>query len=225
MDIHKPKPWHGAREFLKEYLIIAVGVLTALAAEQAVEWAHTHEEVAAARSALHHEMSGDLQALVVEVREDGCWLRGLDTVEAWGKTQQPKPAWPGNLLSNLRTSAWDVAKTGAVAHMDLAERLALADFYAGVDNQRSLIMAARGDALDLEGYLNRDSLDPEEAHALIRLVARVRGIARAEIRNAPGMLAAGRKLGIEPSGETLPVFKARVDALCAAFPERLSASS
>ena len=40
MDIHKPKPWHGWREFLKEYVIIVVGVLTALAAEQAVEWLH-----------------------------------------------------------------------------------------------------------------------------------------------------------------------------------------
>ena len=30
MDIHKPKPWHGFREFLKEYAIIVVGVLTAL---------------------------------------------------------------------------------------------------------------------------------------------------------------------------------------------------
>ena len=38
MDIHKPKPWHGVREFLKEYVIIVVGVLTALAAEQGVEW-------------------------------------------------------------------------------------------------------------------------------------------------------------------------------------------
>ncbi len=37
MDIHKPKPWYGAREFLKEYVIIVVGVLTALGAEQVVE--------------------------------------------------------------------------------------------------------------------------------------------------------------------------------------------
>jgi len=44
MDLHKPKPWHGLREFLKEYLIIVVGVLTALAAEQAVE-ALRHREV------------------------------------------------------------------------------------------------------------------------------------------------------------------------------------
>ena len=34
MDIHKPKPWHGWREFLKVYATIVIGVLTALAAEQ-----------------------------------------------------------------------------------------------------------------------------------------------------------------------------------------------
>jgi hypothetical protein len=37
MDIHKPKPWHDVREFLKECAIIIVGVLTALAAEQGVQ--------------------------------------------------------------------------------------------------------------------------------------------------------------------------------------------
>lgn len=38
MEIHKPKPWHTVREFLKEYAIIVLSVITALAAEQAVEW-------------------------------------------------------------------------------------------------------------------------------------------------------------------------------------------
>src|SRR5271168_4515246 len=40
MDVHKPKSFHGWRELLKEFGIIVVGVLTALAAEQAVEWLH-----------------------------------------------------------------------------------------------------------------------------------------------------------------------------------------
>jgi hypothetical protein len=52
MDIHKPKPWHGVREFLKEYVIIVVGVLTALAAEQAVEWLHWRHLVGEAREAV-----------------------------------------------------------------------------------------------------------------------------------------------------------------------------
>jgi hypothetical protein len=40
---HEPRPFHGWREFLKEYGIIVLGVLTALLAEQAVqslEWRH-----------------------------------------------------------------------------------------------------------------------------------------------------------------------------------------
>ena len=37
MDVHKPKPIRNWREFLKEYAIIVIGVLTALAAEQAAE--------------------------------------------------------------------------------------------------------------------------------------------------------------------------------------------
>src|SRR5690348_15979194 len=50
MDIHKPKPWHSFREFLKEYLIIVVGVLTALAAEAGVEamrWSERTEKTVA----------------------------------------------------------------------------------------------------------------------------------------------------------------------------------
>jgi hypothetical protein len=62
MDIHKPKPWHGWREFLKEYAIIVVGVLTALGAEQAVEWLHWRHEVQVAREAIAY----DLKRLVAQ---------------------------------------------------------------------------------------------------------------------------------------------------------------
>ena len=40
MDIHKPKPFHGWRELLKEVGIIVLGVLIALGAEQAVSKIH-----------------------------------------------------------------------------------------------------------------------------------------------------------------------------------------
>ncbi len=58
MDIHKPKPWHGAREFLKEYLIIVVGVLTALGAEQMVEAFHWSEKVRHAEAREAPEIAG-----------------------------------------------------------------------------------------------------------------------------------------------------------------------
>ncbi len=59
MDIHKPKPWHGVREFLKEYVIIVVGVLTALGAEQGVETLHWNHRVAETRVQLNQELGSD----------------------------------------------------------------------------------------------------------------------------------------------------------------------
>jgi len=59
MDIHKPKPWHGVREFLKEYVIIVVGVLTALAGEQAVEALHRGEQARRAEGAMRLELRDD----------------------------------------------------------------------------------------------------------------------------------------------------------------------
>jgi len=59
MDIHKPKPWHGVREFLKEYAIIVVGVLTALGAEQLVETAHWARRVGETRTQLNAELAAN----------------------------------------------------------------------------------------------------------------------------------------------------------------------
>ena len=57
MDIHKPKPWHGWREFLKEIGTIVIGVLIALGAEQAVEWLHWQEKVHATERAVRRDLA------------------------------------------------------------------------------------------------------------------------------------------------------------------------
>ena len=70
MEIHKPKPWHGLREFLKEYGIIVLGVLTALALEQVVETLHERTIASEAREAVR-----------AEVRENLWWLRKRESLE------------------------------------------------------------------------------------------------------------------------------------------------
>jgi hypothetical protein len=72
MDIHKPKPWHGLREFLKEYLIIVVGVLTALAAEQTVEKLHEHMIADETRTAIRAELEDNLAGLVRRQEAEPC---------------------------------------------------------------------------------------------------------------------------------------------------------
>ncbi len=59
MDIHKPKPWHSGREFLKEILIIVVGVLIALGLEQLVEGLHWRHKVDQAEQNMRVELGRD----------------------------------------------------------------------------------------------------------------------------------------------------------------------
>jgi len=82
MDLHKPKPWHGWREFLKEYAIIVLGVLTALGAEQVVEQLHWAGEVRNARAALAVEMGHSDRHLAYRVAAEPCIARRLDALES-----------------------------------------------------------------------------------------------------------------------------------------------
>jgi hypothetical protein len=83
MDIHKPKPWHGVREFLKEYVIIVVGVLTALAAEQIAEHLAWAEKVAVARAAMTTEIAEDDGPQVYQrVAMHNCLVARLNQIEA-----------------------------------------------------------------------------------------------------------------------------------------------
>lgn len=82
MEIHKPKPWHGWREFLKEYAIIVVGVLTALAAEQAVEAAHWIERVDTAEARMRRELGEDYAFALERSMVTHCLDRRLTTLKA-----------------------------------------------------------------------------------------------------------------------------------------------
>jgi hypothetical protein len=215
MEVHKPKPWHGLREFLKEYLIIVVGVLTALGAEQAAEWGHRTEEVAQARRALHREIAYDARAALLGAREDGCYRDLLLQYAAWAKGG-PKPAFNLSLLSlpDMRTPVWDVAKSTAVANMDLDERFAFASFYGQAANQNTLVANTRAASGQLAGYAFLDRLSPEQAGALLQDIGMLRTLLVIESGNWRALVSMARRLGVTP--EPAPAaFTARVDAVCA----------
>jgi len=82
MDIHKPKPWHGVREFLKEYLIIVVGVLTALGAEavvQAIDW---QRRVADAERDLRGDLADDARIAFERMAQRECTLQQIEARQA-----------------------------------------------------------------------------------------------------------------------------------------------
>ena len=145
MDIHKPKPWHGVREFLKEYVIIVVGVLTALGAEQAVEWLHWRHEVHQAREALVFDFRRvigfasreDASAPCLAVRL-GQLSDALDQAQA---TKRLPPIGYGGspLFPPWSLRSWAGLTTGqALAHMSNRDQLAIAGIPGTLEWARAL---------------------------------------------------------------------------------------
>jgi hypothetical protein len=118
MDIHKPKPWHGIREFLKEYAIIVVGVLTALGAEAVVANLHEARLSAEARDAVRAELNTNVTLVGRRLNSEPCIARRLDEIAALlDRAEQGEAfavpvlvAGPGN--QRIATQRWDAATAG-----------------------------------------------------------------------------------------------------------------
>lgn len=146
MDIHKPKPWHGWREFGGEILVIVIGVLLALGAEQVVEAVHRRTEVAEARHAIDAELSFDLASYDDHLALTGCAERRLDDLEQWWRSWESGKALkltapiviPPSLI--FHTSVWRQAAGPAVAQMPFDLRVAYGQVYDGLANADGIRM-------------------------------------------------------------------------------------
>jgi hypothetical protein len=136
MDIRKPKQWHGVREFLKEYAIIVIGVLTALAAEQAVEAVREHHAAAESREAIYREIRQNLSFMKGRLKTQACVEKRLDEIgsllaKAGEGPMAPPPQWVGQPSTWFMASQrWQVAtESGHASLFDADEQDRLADVY------------------------------------------------------------------------------------------------
>jgi hypothetical protein len=97
MHIHLPKVPHSWREFLKEYAIIVLGVLTALGLEQAVESIHERNLAHEAQEAIHQEIQADIDRTAYRLSQQACIEKRLDEVEALLGDWQGDDAFPAGL--------------------------------------------------------------------------------------------------------------------------------
>jgi hypothetical protein len=71
MQTHS-KSWRRPGEFLREILIIVVGVLIALSGQQPVDWIHQQNELAETREALREEIAQNSTILAQGAALDRC---------------------------------------------------------------------------------------------------------------------------------------------------------
>ena len=141
MEIHKPKAWHGWREFAKEVGIIVLGILIALGLEQAVAWAHDRAVAREARESLRLEIAGNLRSIALRTAIEPCIQRRLREVDAYLDAVEtsgaPKPpTWIGApysfLTSHTRFQAAQSA--GRFVLLSPAEQEEAARIYADLDD-------------------------------------------------------------------------------------------
>ncbi len=143
MDIHKPKPWHGVREFLKEYVIIVVGVLTALGAEAVVQNLHDARLAEEARQAVRDELNLDITNMAVRFSWDACVIRRLDEIDALLDRAEAGGSFaPPGAVGTPRNRAiyaerWETAKSGGrLSLISSEEQRALARAYGQLEQVR-----------------------------------------------------------------------------------------
>ncbi len=139
MDIHKPKPWHGWREFLKELGTIILGIVIALSLEAAVEALRERGQAAEARRNIRQELAENLGKMQLRAEALPCEIRRLDEAQdlldrAGRGERLPQPVWIGGPdVWQLSTSLADVAaQSGRTALLSTEEQAGYARLYSNM---------------------------------------------------------------------------------------------
>jgi hypothetical protein len=137
MDIHKPKPWHGWRDFLKEFGTIVLGVSVALAAEQGVEWWHWQGEVSLARKSLYAEIAANDDWYARRIANVPCVDQKLDKIgemiNAAAAGTQPKESVThfNGLGAPTSDSDWQSERSSQIlTHFPRDELALLSQYYS-----------------------------------------------------------------------------------------------
>ena len=178
MEIHKPRPWHGIREFLKEYLIIAVGVLTALAAEQMVVAAHERRIADEARESVRAEVRENVWWLERREVREPCVRQKLTEIRdvldrARHGQAYPVPRQVGiNAHIKLTSLRWEAnAQAGRASLFTTQEQRTLGNMYFTTEEFRHAQSVEEEDWSKLRAMEGLDRLTPAEIDAFAILLA------------------------------------------------------
>src|SRR2546430_6922505 len=160
MEVHTPKTApHSWRAFLREYLIIVIGVLTALGAEQSVGWLHRYQT----RRQLEEDLREEMRMNDSILRDD---LRGLTTGVDWAfhEAETIQAAVQANNIVSLRgdelkrpvyffslpnDSVWQHAKeSGATALLPREEAEAYTTLFRTRERLNEATVPSRAATLD-----------------------------------------------------------------------------
>ena len=169
MDIHKPKPWHGVREFLKEYLTIVVGVLTALGAEAVVQNLHEQRLSAEARESVRGELNINITNQARRRLVEPCIAQQIDEIGALlDRADGGGPVPPATNIGGLNmnfvvgTQRWQAATaSGRTSLLTSEEQRGFSRVYAWLDQLAANEVDERRAWMHLRALKGLKRLSPE----------------------------------------------------------------
>lgn len=212
----KLKPPNGWNAVGWELAIVTLGVVIALAAQQAVQSINDRAGVAQLRSAFKGELA-DVRARWEHMRaQDRCTLRRIDALERWTTTAPADAALNdayGLFLWNMHSEAWDLATTSpAAVHIPLDERLDYASLYGALDNWREYLAAERSN-IDALRALFATADQPENRREIRVRLAHARNYIERRGRNYPFLFSRFDRLGVQADPSKLTI-QFDVNSLC-----------
>ena len=174
------KPPNGWRSIGWELLIVTLGVLIALGAQQMAESANWRGEVAGFRDSLRDEIEINLGSYPYRAKQKTCIKNRLDELQRWLDSR--RSGRPLQLTGTIgvpasrlnRTSVWASRDPGTFAHMPRVEKQEYAYLYDEFANNEVHRLDEREAWYELAGFNGATMLDHQDQMRLQGLIARAR---------------------------------------------------
>jgi hypothetical protein len=206
-QMEKPKPPSNWRGYLKEYAIIVVGVLTALAAQQAADWWRWESEVKAARASLRAEMTIIINFYRLRAETATCMDKRLDTAAAWiadaaaGRAVDARSIPFNGMGTLLSDSEWQSERASqTLTHFPREELALMSRFYAQVIDMRTWVFEETTAWSQMAVLLDSaQKLGPADLAQLRVNLHMARRYYYTITVNAPRQIALAAQLGVTPA--------------------------
>lgn len=205
IDTHNPKQVHGWREFLREILIIVIGVAIALAAGEAMDDWNWRQEVTTVKDSLNDELADTLFAARERIKIADCQRRTLDRLDQLASEARGTLVVSHSPVSRNRlwgSAAWDAAvASGTVAHMEHDERNAYATLFSFVRLFHELNLRQEELWAKIAAYRRPRPLTEESRARFVETVAELRALTGTMNRAAAQFVEAATPLDIQLTPE------------------------
>ena len=214
------KPEGGWGAFATELVVVILGVLIALSAEQALSSLRRQEDVRSFRTAIDDELAANLAAFHFRLDQQGCVANRLAELKVLrdralgGATAAVRGEVGRPSVATMGTSVWGARDAEVMSAMPLDLRLAYSRLYDELGANYEQITQEREAWRSMARFNRVPKLSQEDARTLSELVFRAESIDKVLRFNSPRVEEHAKRLGIRPSEELKRFLGTPDDRLC-----------